>query len=76
MKKAAEYPKYSIAKEDALSFDTDSVEHYLWELIFNSEDGQNCYEEVDCLYDDLYFSDKEKWENRLAMIDYFISKDR
>lgn len=76
MKKAAEYPKYSIAKEDALSFDADSVEHYLWELIFNSEDGQNCYDEVDCLYDDLYFSDKEKWENRLAMIDYFISKDR
>ena len=76
MKKATEYPKYSIAKEDALDFDADSVEHCLWELIFNSEDGQSCYDEVDCLYDELCFSDKEKWKNRLAMIDYFISKDR
>ena len=76
MKKATEYPKYSIAKEDALDFDADSVEYYLWELIFNAEDGQNCYDEVDCLYDELCFSDKEKWKNRLAMIDYFISKER
>ena len=49
MKKASEYPKYSITQEDALEFDVDAVEHYLWELIFNSEDGQDCYDEVDCL---------------------------
>lgn len=74
VKKAAEYPKYSIVKEDALDFDAESVEHYLWELIFNSEDGQDCYGEVDGLYDELCFSDKEKWKNRIEMIDYFIDR--
>ena len=29
------------------------------ELIYNSEDGQDCYSEVDCLYDDLYFLTKK-----------------
>ena len=74
MKKASKYPKYSIAKEDALEFDIGSVEHYLWELIFNSEDGQDCYDEVDCLYDELCSNDKEKWKDRLELIDYFINK--
>ena len=73
MKKASEYPKYSIAKEDALELDVGSVEHYLWELIFNSEDGQDCYDEVDCLYDELCSEDKEKWKERLELIDYFFS---
>ena len=74
MKKASEYPKYSFAKEDALDFDADSVEHYLWELIFNSEDGQDCYDEVDCLYDELCSIDKDKWKNRLELIDYLVSE--
>lgn len=74
MKKASEYPKYSFAKEDALDFDADSIEHYLWELIFNSEDGQNCYDEVDCLYDELCSIDKEKWKKRLELMDYLISE--
>ena len=74
MKKASEYPKYSFAKEDALDFDADSVEHYLWELIFNSEDGQDCYDEVDCLYDELCSIDKDKWKNRLELMDYLISE--
>ena len=73
MKKASEYPKYSIAKEDALDFDISSVEHYLWELIFNSEDGQDCYDEVDYLYDELCSEDKEKWKERLKLLDYFFS---
>lgn len=72
IKKSYEYPKYSIAKEDALDFDANSVEHYLWELIFNSEDGQDCYDEVDCLYDELCSEDKEKWKDRLKSIDYII----
>ena len=76
MKKASEYPKYLIAKEDALNFDTDSVEHYLWELIFNSEDGQDCYDEVDCLYDELCTEDKEKWKNRLELMDYIIGNSK
>lgn len=76
MKKASEYPKYSIAKEDALEFDVESVEHYLWELIFNSEDGQDCYDEVDCLYDELCSEDKEKWKDRLELIDYIISNSK
>lgn len=74
MKKASEYPKYSFAKEDALDFDTDSVEHYLWELIFNSEDGRDCYDEVDCLYDELCSIDKDKWKNRLELMDYLMSE--
>lgn len=74
MKKASEYPKYSIAKEDALDFDADSVEHYLWELIFNSEDGQDCYDEVDYLYDELCSIDKDKWKNRLELMDHLISE--
>ena len=74
MKKASEYPKYSIAKEEALDFDAASVEHYLWELIFNSEDGQDCYDEVDCLYDELCSVDKDKWKNRLELMDYLISE--
>lgn len=74
MKKASEYPKYSFAKEDALDFDADSVERYLWELIFNSEDGQDCYDEVNCLYDELCSIDKDKWKNRLELMDYLISE--
>lgn len=74
MKKASEYPKYSFAKEDALDFDTDSVEHYLWELIFNYEDGQDCYNEVDRLYDELCSQDKKKWKDRLKLMDYLISE--
>lgn len=73
MKKATEYPKYSFVKDDALDFDADSVEHYLWELIFNSEDGQDYYDEVDCLYDELCSIDKDKWKNRLELIDYLIA---
>ena len=76
MKKTSEYPKYSFATEDALDFDADSVEHYLWELIFNSEDGQDCYDEVDCLYDELCSEDKKKWKNRLELIDYIISNSK
>lgn len=76
MKKASEYPKYSFAKEDALDFDADSVEHYLWELIFNSEDGQDCYDEVDCLYDELCSEDKEKWKGRIELIDYIIGNSK
>ena len=73
MKKGFEYPKYSFAKEDALDFDADSVEHYLWELIFNSEDGQDSYDEVDCLYDELCSEDKAKWKERLELINHFFS---
>lgn len=76
MKKAAEYPKYSIAEADALDFDADSIEHYLWELIFNSEDGQDYYDEVDCLYDELCTRDKAKWKDRLEFLDYFIDDSR
>lgn len=76
MKKASEYPKYSIAKEEALEFDVGSVEHYLWELIFNSEDGQTCYDEVDCLYDELCSEDKEKWKERLELINYIIDNSK
>lgn len=76
MKKASEYPKCSIAQEDALDFDTDAIEHYLWELIFNSEDGQDCYDEVDCLYDELCSQNKERWKNRLELIDYFIDNTK
>lgn len=72
MKKAALYPKYSIAEVDTLDFDTDSIEHYLWELISNSEDSQDYYDEVDCLYDELCAQDKAKWKERLEFLDYFI----
>lgn len=73
MKKSEDYPKFFIAEDDALDFDPEIVEYYLWELIYNSEDGQDCYSEVDCLYDDLYSSNKEKWKKRLKMMDYLIN---
>lgn len=76
MKKASDYSKYSIATEAALDFDATSVEHYLWELIFNSEDGQDCYDEVDYFYDELCTEDKEKWKDRLEFIDYIIGNSR
>ena len=74
MKEASKYPKYSFATEDTLNFDANSVERYLWELIFNSEDGQDCYDEVDCLYDELCSIDKDKWKNRLELMNYLISE--
>lgn len=74
MKNASKYPKYSLAKEDALDFDAATVEHYLWELIFNSEDGQDCYDEVDYLYDELCSIDKDNWKNRLELMNYLISQ--
>lgn len=73
MKKAAKYPKYSVATEEALDFDAASIEHYLWELIFNSEDVQDCYDEVDYLYDELCSKDKTKWKDRLEFIDFIIN---
>ncbi len=76
MKRASEYPKFSIAKEEALDFDVNYIEHYLWELIFNSEDGQDCYDEVDCLYGELRSEDKAKWKDRLELIEHFIDNSR
>lgn len=72
VKKAAEYPKYSFADADALDFDLDSIEHYLWELVFNSEDGQDCFDAVESLYDELCAADKTKWLERLDLLDFFI----
>lgn len=76
MKKAAEYPKYSIAEADALDFDAESIEHFLYELLFNSEDGQDCYDEVDSLYDEMCAVDKAKWKDRLEFLDCFIDNSR
>lgn len=74
MKKAPDYPKYSLSSEDALAFDTDLMEHYLCDLIFNAEDGQDYFYEVDYLYDELYSKDKEKWRKRIELIDYLIDR--
>lgn len=73
IKKAKDYPKYSISKEDALDFDAEMIEHYLCDLIFNPEDGMDYFSEFDCLYDDLCSTDKEKWKTRIELIDYIIS---
>ena len=76
MKNASEYPKYSIAKERALDFDAESVEHYLWEIIFNSEDGQEYYDEVEYFYDELCATDKDEWKNRIQLIDYIFDNSK
>ena len=78
MKKAPDYPKYSLSSEDALKdaldFDTEMMEHYLCDLIFNSEDCQDYFGEVDCLYDELCSQDKEKWKKRKELIDFLIDR--
>ena len=78
MKKAPDYPKYSLSSEDALKdaldFDTEMMEHYLCDLIFNAEDCQDYFGEVDCLYDELCSEDKEKWKKRIELIDYLIDR--
>lgn len=60
MKKATDYHKHSLLTEDTLDFDAEMMKHYLCELIFNPEDGQDYFSEFDCLYDELYSVDKEK----------------
>ena len=78
MKKAPDYPKYSLSSEDALKdaldFDAEMMEHYLCDLIFNSEDCQDYFGEVDCLYDELCTQDKEKWKKRIELIDFLIDR--
>lgn len=74
MKKARDYPKSSWAEEDALDLDAGMMEHYLCELLFNPEDGQEYYNEVDSLYDELCAQDKTTWKNRVELIDYMMSK--
>ena len=50
------------------------MEHYLCDLIFNSEDCQDYFGEVDCLYDELCSQDKEKWKKRKELIDFLIDR--
>lgn len=74
MKQSQDYPKSSVINTEApLDFDAESIEHYLWELIFNPEDGQDCFDEVDCLYDELCSLDKDKWKNHLDLMNYLFS---
>lgn len=75
IKKARKYPKFSIAKEDALKFDPEMIEGYLFDLIFNPEDGYGFFDEVDCLYDDLCAKNKAKWLDRLEMLNYIIDRE-
>ncbi len=78
MKKAPDYPKYSLSSDDALKdaldFDAELMEHYLCDLIFNAEDGQDYFDEVDCLYDELCSQDREKWKKRIELINYLIDR--
>lgn len=75
IKKARQYPKFSIAKEAALKFDPEMIEGYLSDLIFNPEDGYGFFDEVDCLYDDLCAKNKAKWLDRLEMLNYIIDRE-
>lgn len=75
IKKAKEYPKYKFAEEKELKFDEELVERHLAEIILNPEDGQDYFDEVDMLYDELYAEDKTKWKSRLELIEYIIDTE-
>lgn len=66
------YPKYSFATEPVLNFDAEMIEHYLNELISTPEDSYDYFDEVDYLYDELCTHDKEKWKQRLGLLDYLF----
>ncbi len=72
MNRSRKYAKRYCFMPRALNFDTHAIDHYLWELIFNSEDGQDLYDEVDVLYDELCSADKEKWKKRLDLMEYLF----
>ena len=75
IKRAKEYPKYKFAKEKELEFDAELIERHLAEIILNPEDGQDYFDEVDTLYDDLYDHDKTKWKSRLELIEHIIDTE-
>ena len=75
IKKARQYPKYSITKEPPLKFDPEMIEGFLSDLIFNPEDGYGFFDEVDCLYDNLCAENKAKWLDRLEMLNYIIDRE-
>ena len=55
-----------------MEFDEGLIEQHLAEIILNPEDGQDYFDEVDTLYDELYAEDKTKWKNRLELIEYIF----
>lgn len=75
IKKAKEYPKYKSAEEKALKFDEELIEQHLAEIILNPEDGQDYFDEVDTLYDELYTEDKSKWKSRVNLIEHIIDTE-
>ncbi len=72
IKNAKEYPKYEFSEEKGLEFDEGLIEQHLAEIILNPEDGQDYFDEVDTLYDELYTKDKTKWKDRVDFIEYII----
>lgn len=75
IKNAKEYPKYKFAEEKELNFDAELIEQHLAGIILNPEDGQDYFDEVDTLYDELYEEDKTKWKSRLEFIKHIIGTE-
>lgn len=56
-----------------LHFDIAMINDYMEDLIMDSENGQEMFDEFDSLYDELCNEDKESWKKRQEIIDAVVA---
>lgn len=72
---AKKYPKYKLADEKVLNFDTQLMERYISNLIYDNVYDFELIDTVNELYDELCTNNKEKWKNRIELIAYLFSEN-
>lgn len=75
LKKGKKYPKYKLADEKVLNFDTQLIERYISNLIYDNVYDFELIDTVNELYDELCTNNKEKWKNRIELIAYLFSEN-